>query len=455
MSAAKKTNSHIRGAQTRMRFHSYTKYKPSGVEWIGNVPNTWDIWRLKLTMNNQDTKVEASEENPLPYIGLENIESWTGKILPISEDIIPSGMANLFTMKNVLFGKLRPYLTKACMPDFEGLCSTELIVLYSTILDRRYLFYLLLCDGFIKQVNSSTYGTMMPRANWNFIGNCKIAIPEQSEQHAIADFLDRETARIDALVDKKRTLIERLKEKRSALISRAVTRGLPPEEARMAGFNPNPKFKDSGVKWLGKVPCHWTIKEIKWETAVLRGASPRPIDDEAYFDENGEYAWVRISDVSAAGMYLRETTQRLSSLGQSLSVRLQPGSLFLSIAGTVGKPCITDIKSCIHDGFVHFPYFRGIPQFLYYIFASGEPYKGLGKLGTQLNLNTDTVGSISIGIPPKSEQRAIAFYLDRETAQIDKLIAKIETAIERLKEYRSALISAAVTGKIDVREGSA
>lgn len=159
-----------------------------------------------------------------------------------------------------------------------------------------------------------------------------------------------------------------------------------------------------------------------------------------------------ISDVTAAGMYLEETEQRLSKLGNSLSVKLQPGSLFLSIAGTVGKPCITRIKCCIHDGFVYFPKWKGEPRYLFYIFASGEPYKGLGKMGTQLNLNTDTVGSIVIAIPSIEEQTAIATYLDRETATIDRLVAKVEAAIARLQEYRTALITAVVTGKIDVRE---
>ena len=140
----------------------------------------------------------------------------------------------------------------------------------------------------------------------------------------------------------------------------------------------------------------------------------------------------------------------MSPLGSSLSVKLKPGALFLSIAGTVGKPCITSIKCCIHDGFVYFPTWKGDTKFLFYIFASGEPYKGLGKMGTQLNLNTDTVGSIRIGVPPLPEQSAIAAYLDEETAKLGALVGKVEEAVERLQEYRIALITAAVTGKISV-----
>lgn len=206
------------------------------------------------------------------------------------------------------------------------------------------------------------------------------------------------------------------------------------------------RYKPSGVEWLGDVPEHWSVKAIKWETPVLRGASPRPIDDPAYFDdEDGEYSWVRISDVTSAGTYLSTTEQKLSRLGSSLSVKLKPGALFLSIAGSVGKPCITQIKCCIHDGFVYFPRFKGDAKFLYYLFASGEPYRGLGKLGTQLNLNTDTVGSIVAGFPDLAEQRAIAAYLDRETGRVDRLVAKKRELIERLKEKRTALISRTVT----------
>ena len=206
-----------------------------------------------------------------------------------------------------------------------------------------------------------------------------------------------------------------------------------------------PKYKPSGVEWLGDVPKHWSVKAIKWETPVLRGASPRPIDDPSYFDDDGEYSWVRISDVTTAGTYLSATEQKLSRLGSSLSVKLKPGALFLSIAGSVGKPCITQIKCCIHDGFVYFPRFKGDAKFLYYLFASGEPYRGLGKLGTQLNLNTDTVGSIVAGFPDLAEQRVISAFLDREAARLDALVAKKQKLIERLKEKRIALISRTVT----------
>ena len=206
-----------------------------------------------------------------------------------------------------------------------------------------------------------------------------------------------------------------------------------------------PEYKDSGVEWLSNIPNHWEIFRIKHLSLVKRGASPRPIDDPKYFDDNGEYAWARIADVSASGIYLEKTAQKTSTLGSSLSVKLEPGELFLSIAATVGKPCITAIKTCIHDGFVYFPTLKITNKFLFYIFAAEQAYKGLGKFGTQLNLNTDTVGDIKVAIPELREFSFLTKFLDHETAKIDTLIEKQQQLIKLLEEKRQAVISHAVT----------
>jgi len=212
---------------------------------------------------------------------------------------------------------------------------------------------------------------------------------------------------------------------------------------------PFPSYKDSGTEWLGKIPSHWEVIKVKRLCLVRRGASPRPIDDPIYFDDDGEYAWVRIADVTASDRYLEQTTQRLSALGKSRSVALEPGDLFLSIAATVGKPVITKIKCCIHDGFVYFIGLNQNHEFLYYLFACGEIYTGLGKLGTQLNLNTDTIGDIYLPIPSSLDQQAIVQFLDRETTKIDALIEKKERLIELLQEKHTALITQAATKGLD------
>ena len=204
------------------------------------------------------------------------------------------------------------------------------------------------------------------------------------------------------------------------------------------------EYIDTGVNWLGKIPSTWESKRIKMLTRVKRGASPRPIDNPIYFDEEGEFAWVRIADVTASERYLENTTQRLSELGSSLSVKRYPDDFFLSIAGTVGKTIITKIKCCIHDGFVYFPDLKINPEFLYYIFSTGLPYLGLGKLGTQLNLNTDTVGDIYIPIPEEKEIEKIVTFLDEKVGEIDNIISRKKRLIDLFNEERTKLINAYV-----------
>lgn len=205
------------------------------------------------------------------------------------------------------------------------------------------------------------------------------------------------------------------------------------------------KYKDSGIAWISEVPEHWGVRRIKSFCIVKRGASPRPIDDEKYFDDNGEFAWVRIADASASERYLLSTTQKLSTLGASLSVKRFPDDIFLSIAGTVGKAIITKIKCCIHDGFVWFKNLNYNSELLYYIFESGQPYLGLGKMGTQLNLNTDTVGCIFVPYMNQAEQEQIAKYLDWKCGEVDRIVEVRERQIKLLGELRTSVINRAVT----------
>jgi len=203
------------------RYKPYPRYKSSGVAWLGDVPAHWEVKRLKFATSLQ-RKTSAKDTN-LPYVGLENIESWTGKYIPNAEPENTEGVSATFTAGDVLFGKLRPYLAKALLPTFDGICSSELLVLRGKSLLPEYLLRFVLSYDFVNQVDGSTYGTKMPRANWEFIGILPSPEPPDDEQSAIASFLDRETGRIDALVEKKRRFLALLKEKRQALITAAVT----------------------------------------------------------------------------------------------------------------------------------------------------------------------------------------------------------------------------------------
>ena len=235
------------------KYQKYAEYQDSGVEWLGEIPKDWGVLKLKYAV---DLISEKSQDINQKYVGMENITSKNGKYVH-TEEVIPEGISNTFKDNDVLFGKLRPYLAKSWLASFSGICSSELLVLRAKEICPKFLQYYTLTDEFINQVDSSTYGSKMPRASWEFIS--LLSIPKCSFDLSIkiANFLDHETAQIDTLIAKQEKLIELLKEKRQAVISHAVTKGL----------NINALMKDSGVEWLGQVPEHWTVSRYKYCTS--------------------------------------------------------------------------------------------------------------------------------------------------------------------------------------------
>lgn len=195
--------------------------KDTNIEWLGEIPKHWNFQRLKYTVKLIKENVDGLETD-LPYIGLEHIESWTGKLLTQEMQTI-YGKSNSFRTGDVLFGKLRPYLAKVVRTTFKGQCTGELLVMRPQLTTQDYLFYYILSRDFINIVDSSTYGAKMPRANWEFIGNLPILLPPETEQNTITEFLDREIGHINRNMINIQESIEKLSEYRIALISAAVT----------------------------------------------------------------------------------------------------------------------------------------------------------------------------------------------------------------------------------------
>ena len=438
----------------------YPDYKDSGVQWLGKVPTHWEARRLRtigeMRVSNVD-KHSRHGERPIRLCNYVDV---------YKADRIQTGMplmAATAAPEEIERFRLRPgdvLITKDSeawddigVPALVAgaadntICGYHLALLrpFSGCVTGGFLFRAVQSSAVAYQFHVRANGVTRYGLTHNAIKSTWLPVPPLPEQAAIVRFLDHADRRIRLYIRAKEKLIALLEEQKQAIVHRAVTRGL----------DPNVRLKPSGVEWLGAVPEHWEVRRVKSLSLVKRGASPRPIADPNYFDGYGEYAWVRIADVTASSRYLERTTQRLSVLGQSLSVPLEPGALFLSIAGSVGKPIISHIKCCIHDGFVYFPQFTGDVEFLCRIFASGAPFARLGKLGTQLNLNTDTVGSISLGWPPSEEQAAIVSFLDRTTAALDAATTSAQRETSLLREYHTHLIADVVTGKLDVREASA
>jgi type I restriction enzyme, S subunit len=231
-----------------MSLPRYTEYKDSGVEWLGEVPEHWEINRLRHCLALLTERAESCQNK----VALENIQSWSGQYLPSDSEFEGDGIA--FQKHDILFGKLRPYLAKVYLADAPGEAVGDFHVMRPRKdVIPRYAQYQMLNRDFIALVDGSTFGSKMPRASWEFVGNMPFPLPQPSEQTAIAAFLDHEIAKIDRLIAEQEKLIALLAEKRQAIVSQAVIRGL----------NPDAPMKESGVAWLGKIPSHWVVKPLK------------------------------------------------------------------------------------------------------------------------------------------------------------------------------------------------
>jgi len=200
------------------------KMKSSGVAWLGDVPEKWELRKLKFCVILNSNEIVTDDINKDTFkIALENIDNWTGKFIETGNSIF-EGIGKPFNTGDVLFNKLRPYLAKAFIADKEGYCVSELLVLtpIKYIISKEYLFQRLMTPDFINIVNSSTYGAKMPRANWSFIGNLKISLPNINEQNQIVEFIKIETQTIDTAITKAEKEIELIKEYKEAMISEAV-----------------------------------------------------------------------------------------------------------------------------------------------------------------------------------------------------------------------------------------
>jgi type I restriction enzyme, S subunit len=289
--------------------------------------------------------------------------------------------------------------------------------------------------------------------NQNTIGNTQIALPSLKEQFFIANFLDRETRRIDTLIEEKNRFIELLKEKRQALISHAVTKGL----------DPTVKMKDSGVEWLGEVPEHWTVKPIKYAINTIQsGTSVNATDKPA---RDSEIGVLKTSCVYSGQFDSSENKTVIDTEIDRVSCRLELGALIVSrmntpdLVGAAGLVTDAPQNLFLPDRLWQITFLKASNVFVYY-WTQATVYRAFiktacsGTSSSMQNLSQDQFRSFVIPFPNVSEQRKIGDYLNRETAKIDALVQETQTSIELLKEHRSALISAAVTGKIDVREAA-
>lgn len=438
-----------------MSLPRYEKYKSSGDEWIAKVPEHWEIWKLNHAFSQigsgttPKTDNAANYENgQIPWINTGDLND--GVLLDCDKRITKFAFESHSTLKiyprgSVVIAMYGATIGKLALLKFDATVNQACCVfMEDQVVQARYLFYWFL--GFRKKIVSMATGGGQPNISQDILRRLKIPVPPSLEQLNICAFLDRETAKIDALVAEQQRLIELLKEKRQAVISHAVTKGL----------NPDAPMKDFGIKWLGEVPAHWEISSLKryWSVTDCKHIT-------ADFVEDG-VPLASIREVQSKFLDLTSAKQTTSIFyTQLIEGDRKPlrGDLIFSRNATVGE--VAQVAEW-HPQFAmgqdvcllrknNKLYSSDYLQMLIKSMVVIEQLENLMIGSTFKRVNVDDIRNMLVPMPPTSEQTVIADFLESATSELDALTSEAQYGIKLLQERRTALISAAVTGKIDVR----
>ena len=413
--------------------------KDSGVEWMGQIPEKWKVQRAKtlflqrLTKGNQYTVLLAATQKHgmLPQSEVEGV-------VQVKED---ADLQQFRTVhKNDFVISLRSFQGGFEFSQYEGVCSPAYQVFYSTK-PICYSYYRMLfkSDGFIKKMNSLTVGIRDGKnIQYDDFANSLVPVPPLKEQEHIADYLDRKCAEIDAIIAKQQQIIEKLKEYKLSIITEAVTKGL----------DPNVPMKDSGVKWIGKIPEHWNILKLQAHTRMLTPMRDRPEKLD------GDIPWVRIEDYD--GKYISTSKEGLGvslETVNEMNLKIYPvGSILCTSSCDLGKCAIVTRELVSNQRFINIiPDLDTNSDYLYYLMLSNA--KRLNHLSTgtiQANLSRKAFEHLMVQFPPFAEQKEIAEYLDKKCETVELSIRKKQELIDRLNLYKKSLIYETVTGKKEI-----
>lgn len=441
-----------------MSLPRYPAYKDSGVGWLGEVPMHWQSWKVSHAFGAIGSGTTPPSDDATWY----------------SDGTIP--WVTTGELREAVVHKTTKSVTATAIERFSALklhpAGSLVIAMYGATIGRvgilgvdattnqaccvlsrpgnlnvRFVFHWL--QGF-KQILIDVLATGggQPNINQETIASLRIPAPPQAEQMTIAAFLDRETGKIDTLIAEQEKLIALLAEKRQATISHAVTKGL----------NPDAPMKDAGVAWLGEVPSHWRVGKI--QNFARRESGHTPSRQHPEWWENCTIPWFSLADVwqlrTGNVKYVYETKELVSELGlANSSARLLPaGTVMLSRTASVGYSAIMGCAMATTQDFINWVCKSELaPEFLLYVLRGMKSEFDRLMIGsTHQTIYMPDVARLMMGLPPLAEQGEIVAFLDAETSRLDALTAEAVRAIDLLKERRSALIAAAVTGQIDVRQ---
>ena len=435
----------------------YDSYKDSGIEWIGEIPSHWTLNKVKHNFSFKtgftppSGKTEYYENGTHVWINIsdlqekevhDSVNKLTDKALEdYKPEIVPKGSL-LYSFKlsvgRVGFNTIDCYTNEAIFSiDPNGSANLN-------------FFYYSLPEQIIKNANENIYGAKI--LNQELIKNAFLVAPTPEEQTAIAAYLDRKTAEIDELIADKKRLLELYEEEKTAIINELVT-GKKVWDGY--AWTEPAEVKDSGIEWLGEIPEHWEVKRLSWCFEIIgSGTTPKAGSEEYYL--NGEFNWLLTGDLTDGDIL--ETSKKVTqkALDDHSSLKKYPvNSIVMAMYGaTIGKlgilkiPTTVNQACCVMGSPIHLHY-----QFAFFLLlAARKEIINMSYGGGQPNISQELIKSFRVQVPPFEEQQSIVHHIETESAQIDAKRAKTEKLIELLTEYRTALISEVVTGKIKVIE---
>jgi type I restriction enzyme S subunit len=426
----------------------YPKYKKSGIEWIGEIPSEWNNRKIKWITSVKrgasprpidDTKY-FDDDGEFAWVRIADVTASERYLISTTQKLSELGASSsVKRFPGDFFLSIAGSVGKPMITKIKCCIHDGFVWFPELKINAEYLYYIFQTG--LPYQGLGKLGTQL-NLNTDSVGSIVIPIPTEAEINKIVNYLDSKTNQIETLIFNKQKLIELLHEERIGVINHAITKGL----------NPKAKLKQSGISWIGEIPESWKLKKLKYVSKITRGAILRPVDEPSYFDDDGEWTYLNISDATICDKYLYEGKLKLSELGSTKSARVEPNNLIITASATIGKPFINKIPVCIHDGFIPITDLKVDLDFLYYYFKNPQLFNGLGKSNTQKNIYLEDVKNLDVPIPPIKEQLEISKFIESEQTRIDKLIHTTELEIELMKEYKTALISEVVTGKIDVRD---
>lgn len=446
----------------KAEFKPYPEYKDSGIEWLGKLPEHWEVKRLKniASINSEVLQETTDPKFELQYVDISSVNS-TGEILDTTEMLFedaPSRARRIVRNSDTIISTVRTYLKAITFinnPSGNLIVSTGFAVLRpSEGVVPKYLFSLVRCEPFVEAVMANSVGVGYPAIAPTVLASLPAWIPPPEEQRAIASFLDRKTAKIDALISKKERLIELLKEKRTALISRAITKGL----------YPNVPMKDSGIEWVGEVPAHWGVQKLKHIAKVNLSNVDKKTNESESPVKLCNYLDVYYNDYITSDLNFMDATATPSQINKFILRKedvliTKDSESWDDIAVSAYVPSDLDGVICgYHLAHIQPNTAQIKGEYLFQSFIAqgvNNQFKVAANGITRYGIGKYSIDNSLFLVPPLGEQRSIAAFLRSEIDKIDTLTAKICENIEKLREYRTALISATVTGKMDVRGAKA